>query len=207
MSRTHFRMNLSSICLLMSRHISLNVKEFLARNRRDIWSLSNCIRTEIYNYLLCKGTLEHFAKDWAESRVLISTVHLITCSYHVTYAFQSESTRHISMNVKELLARSRRDIWKLSDCNETRDHMVKLTKWLIWVVITYWYGGFGCMFSSYLVHVSEWIHTLYLPECQRIPCYKQAQYVKFKRLKRNSNRQPLRSQSNTQPFGQTEQTI
>ena len=30
------------------------------------------------------------------------------CSYHVTYAFQSESTLYNCLNVKELLARSRR---------------------------------------------------------------------------------------------------
>ena len=32
------------------------------------------------------------------------------CSYHVTYAFQSESTLYSCLNVKELLARSRREI-------------------------------------------------------------------------------------------------
>ena len=50
--------------------------------------------------------------------VLICMVHLIVCSYHVTYAFQSESTLFIWMNVKELLARSSREIWSLSDCFE-----------------------------------------------------------------------------------------
>ena len=34
----------------------------------------------------------------------------IVCSYHVTYAFQSESTLYSCLNVKELLARSRRKI-------------------------------------------------------------------------------------------------
>ena len=32
------------------------------------------------------------------------------CFYHVTYAFQSESTLYSCLNVKELLARSRREI-------------------------------------------------------------------------------------------------
>ena len=35
--------------------------------------------------------------------------HLTVCSYHVTYAFQSESTLYSCLNVKELLARSRRE--------------------------------------------------------------------------------------------------
>ena len=45
-----------------------------------------------------KGTLANL--------ILILTV----CSYHVTYAFQSESTIQISLYFKELLARNRRDI-------------------------------------------------------------------------------------------------
>ena len=35
---------------------------------------------------------------------------LIVGAYHVTYAFQSESTLYSCLNVKELLARSRREI-------------------------------------------------------------------------------------------------
>ena len=35
---------------------------------------------------------------------------LTVCYYHVTYAFQSESTLYSCLNVKELLARSRREI-------------------------------------------------------------------------------------------------
>ena len=48
--------------------------------------------------------------------------HLIVCSCHVTYAFQSESTLYSCLNVKELLAWNRRKIWSLSDCNCTRIH-------------------------------------------------------------------------------------
>ena len=35
---------------------------------------------------------------------------LTVCSYHVTYAFQSESALYSCLNVKELLARSRHEI-------------------------------------------------------------------------------------------------
>ena len=38
------------------------------------------------------------------------TTDKTVCSCHVTYAFQSESTLYICLNVKELLARSRREI-------------------------------------------------------------------------------------------------
>ena len=44
------------------------------------------------------------------------------CSCHVTYAFQGESTLYSCLNLKEFLARSRREIWSLSDCNWTRTH-------------------------------------------------------------------------------------
>ena len=47
---------------------------------------------------------------------------LIVCFYHVPYEFESESTLYSCLNVKELLARSRRHIWRLSDCNGTRTH-------------------------------------------------------------------------------------
>ena len=43
--------------------------------------------------------------------------NLTVCSYHVTYAFQSEFTLFNCLNVKQLLARSRLKISSLSDCN------------------------------------------------------------------------------------------
>ena len=70
---------------------------------------------------------------------------LTVCSYQSSYAFQSESTLHHYLNVKELLARSRREIWNLSDCNWTRtdNHLVhplvaSLTKWLSVRLWTKW---------------------------------------------------------------------
>ena len=51
-----------------------------------------------------------------------SLKNMTVCSYHVTYAFQSESTLYSCLNVKELLARNRREIGSLSDCNGTRTH-------------------------------------------------------------------------------------
>ena len=47
----------------------------------------------------------------------ICTMHLTVCSYHVTYAFQSESTLYSCLNVKELLAWSRQlFVYELSGC-------------------------------------------------------------------------------------------
>ena len=126
--------------------------------------------------------------------VLICTVHLIVCFYHVTYEFESESTLYICLNVKEPLARIRRHIWWLSDCNGTRthnhlvrnrtlNHLAQLAKWLSCVVRTYLYGAFDCMILSYHVRVWQWIHTLRLPECQGTPCSKQAPYLRQRTLK------------------------
>ena len=52
---------------------------------------------------------------------------LTVCSYHVTYAFQSESTLYNWLNVKEILARNRHKICSVSDCNGTRtdNHLVR----------------------------------------------------------------------------------
>ena len=90
---------------------------------------------------------------------------LTVCSYHVTYAFQSESILYSCVNVKELLARNRREIWSLSDCNWTRthnhlvhkrklNHLAIPAKWLSCVVSSYLYGPFDCMFLSCHVPVS-----------------------------------------------------
>ena len=45
-----------------------------------------------------------------EFRSILINVSCIVCYYHVTYAFQSESTLYSCLNVKELLARNRREI-------------------------------------------------------------------------------------------------
>ena len=85
---------------------------------------------------------------------------------HATYAFQNESTPYSCLNVKELLARSKRGIWSLSDCNWTRtqNHVVrKRTIWPNWpsivvkqavrpyLVIRAW------MFFSVLLISSLWV--------------------------------------------------
>ena len=48
----------------------------------------------------------------------------------------------------------------------------------------------NCMFLSCCICISEWIHTLYLPEYQGTPFSKQAWNLKFKWLQLDSNPQP-----------------
>ena len=63
--------------------------------------------------------LDNICQKW---KVCKSTV----CSCHVTYVFQSESTLYSCLNIKELFARSRREIGRWIDCNWTRteNHLV-----------------------------------------------------------------------------------
>ena len=60
--------------------------------------------------------------------IVKTTIKQSVCSCHVTYAFRSESTLYSCLNVKEadVLAWSRREIWRFSDCNWTRtqNHLV-----------------------------------------------------------------------------------
>ena len=74
--------------------------------------------------------------------------------YVLMYAFQSESTLYSCLNVKELLARSRREIWILSNCNWTRTHhhlvhkrtLNHLAKLADWVFV---YELSGCGYFSW----------------------------------------------------------
>ena len=52
-------------------------------------------------------------------------------SYHVTCAFQSESTLYSDLNIKKIFAQKRCNIWSLSDCNGTRTHKYLVRKWTL----------------------------------------------------------------------------
>ena len=107
--------------------------------------------------------------------------HYTVCYCHVTYAFQSESTLFICMNIKELHAQNRLEIWSLSNSNGIRTHihlfrrrifnyLTWLAKWWSCFVTTYLNSAFHSVLLSCHVRVSEWIYTLYFPECQGTCC-------------------------------------
>ena len=50
-----------------------------------------------------------------------------------------------------------------------------------------------CIFLSCHARVSDWIHTLWLPECQGTLCSKQSRNLKFKWLQLDSNPRTLNS--------------
>ena len=59
----------------------------------------------------------NWPNHWAVFWLLICTVQLPVSSYNVTYAFHSQYTLYSCLNVPELLARNRRVMKSLSDCN------------------------------------------------------------------------------------------
>ena len=96
---------------------------------------------------------------WTMLWVLFCTVQFTQCFYHFKNEFQSESRLHSCLNVKELLAWNRCNIWSLSDSNMTLihnllackwpfNHLAKLVKWFSCVVRTCLYGVFDCMSQS-----------------------------------------------------------
>ena len=70
--------------------------------------------------------------------VLICTVLLTVCYYHITYVFQGESTSYICLIGKELLAWGRCEIWSLNDFNKTWTHRIHnyfVHKWPLNLVV------------------------------------------------------------------------
>ena len=76
------------------------------------------------------------------------------------YAFQSESTLYSYLNVKELLARNRHDIWSPNDCNGTRIHKHLVCK-----------RSNGCGFTLN-IDFRVWIHSE-MRMCDMIRTYSQ----------------------------------
>ena len=141
--------------IILYIHIHINIYVNIYIYIYDRYVICIYIYTNIYIYIY----------------LYIQYIYIIVCFCHVTYAFESESTLYSCLNVKELLAQSRRKIWRWSDCNWTRtqnhlvlkrtlNHLTKLVKWFSCVLSTYLYGAFDCMFLSRHVRVWEWIHTL-----------------------------------------------
>ena len=66
---------------------------------------------------------------------------------------ESESTLYSCLNVKELLARSMREIWNLSDCNWTRtqNHLVR-KRTLNYLAKVFFYELSGSGFESFCSH-------------------------------------------------------
>ena len=153
MSRTHFRVNPHSIFSWMWSNYFLEtgaISEVLV-------TPTGLEPTTIYFVNEHSTIWLNWPNNWAELWVLICPVYLTISFYHVTYAFQSESTLYISLNVNKIIVQNKRNICRLSQCNGTPthnhllrkgtlNHLSKLTEWLSCVVSTYLYRAFDPMF-------------------------------------------------------------
>ena len=89
-----------------------------------------------------------------------------------------------------ILFTSKRKIKKLQKLDIIYNNIrIKQHSWLLVVIISR--------------TLSEWIYTLWLPECQGTPCSKKARYLKFKWQQRESNPQPINLSRHTQSFSHT----
>ena len=95
---------------------------------QKIWSLQDCNWIRTQNHFVRNLRLNHLAKL---AKTLSCTVDLTVCSCHVTYAFKSESTLYSCLNIKVLLAWSKRKIWSLSDWNWTGTQNPVVRKWTL----------------------------------------------------------------------------
>ena len=85
-----------------------NDSKFVTRK----WNIVNDISNASYgvgNDIICNTeVLKSNLCDNNDAYILVRG-DITACSYHVTYAFQNESTLYSCLNVRELLARNRRD--------------------------------------------------------------------------------------------------
>ena len=116
-SKTH-----SFLCFISRKRLCLEreTKKGFTFNKRQRKALpwTTLIWWRLFN--LSRLLIIATYKDWYLVTCSLTPLVINACSRHVTYAFQSESTLYSCLNFKELLARSRREIWSLSDCNWTR---------------------------------------------------------------------------------------
>ena len=94
-----------------------------------------CQRKSVFS-LMCAGKL--LPRQNGLHNIYVDCVFL---SYHIR--FQSESTLYSCLNVKELLAWSRCEIWNLSNCNCTRTQNHLVHKWTLnhldkWLSVHLW---------------------------------------------------------------------
>ena len=136
----------------------------------------NKVRT--HNHLVCKRKLNHSAKlaRWLSCVVSNYLYYAFDCMLLSCLARVSELHFVIFLDVKELLARSRRHIWRLSDsneirtynclyCKETLNDFAKLSKWLSCAVSTYLYSTFDCMLFSCCYHARSFFTFRRIKKC------------------------------------------
>ena len=99
--------------------------------------------------------LESFKKE--RYTHLFYTIFSVVGSCQVKYAFHIESTLYTCLNVKELLARRRSQVWSLNYCNwtPTQNHWLRKQTLNHWAKLTYELSGSelsGSVFESSCCH-------------------------------------------------------
>ena len=112
-------MSLLTVPIVKSSHILAGIYFTFQKNLLD-QTRKSC-NTKFRSQWRDRKNSYHEKKILTIFRKLVTPI-LTVCSYHLTYALQSESTLYICLNVKELLPWNKRDICNLSDCNGTRIH-------------------------------------------------------------------------------------
>ena len=125
--------------------VTKNVRYILRMITQKLWSVKIEMKS-FRNVLIrfCVGVKQTTRNPWRLSVLAV-------CYYHVTHAFQSESTFYNCLNVKETLAQNRRNIWSLSNSNG----LVWLNGWV------FVYELSGCGFESRCYQFWPWL-------CRRI---------------------------------------
>ena len=162
--------------------------------------LSSYTNTQPFSQIdeMFEHNCEYLSVPFISLHVLVMSHTHFTVNPHSIFAWMSRNSLLKKGAVSEGNIRS------LSDCNWTQIHnhlvhklplihLTKLANWLSWIVSSYLYPAFDCMFLSCLVPLLEWIHTLSLSEFQGTPYSKQEPYLKFKWLQGDSKPQPLSS--------------
>ena len=101
--------NLSSLLLYLHSYNTESPFCGLIVNYVPMYHYKNVIILSVFDQM-CKCCSNTSNVTFDPHFFILNNQDLTVCSYRVTYAFQCESTLDSCLNVKELLARSRREI-------------------------------------------------------------------------------------------------
>ena len=97
-------------------------KKILTRFLGHFWLIATKMNIKMKKYGKMSSIFEFSISKLSYMAVFMKLGEKRVFGIFTWYAFQSEFTLHSCLNIKELLSRNKRDIWKSSDCNGTRNH-------------------------------------------------------------------------------------
>ena len=181
----------------------LNVKQLIAKSRRDICRRTYCNWIQTQNHVVLKGTINHLVKlaRWLSCFLSNYIYSVFDCTFMSRMCFRvNPHSIVVWMSRNSLLkAGAKFEVEVITTGPEPRtiyflsEHSTIWSNWSVdrAVLNTYLYSVFDFLFLPCYVRVSEWIHGVYLSKCQGTPCSKQGRSLKVKWLLLNSNQEPL----------------